>query len=209
MTYDPSGDPSVDAPTGGPDRGIAMRVELSGGDDGSMIGLTAIRPETDTQIELMWTLDKLMGAAKAVRAKQQLPELRHELDGHREMLRENEVRLAELDAAFRTTTVQREQDRMKLQMKHQEIYENAAADHFASGRQGQFEPHGNIKTSLNRFASAMAQKEGEQTKANEEHKVARSQLENEVKKRQTSVTILERRVAECERLARGEDISGV
>ena len=205
MTYDPS----VDAATSSPDRGIAMRVELSGGDDGSMIGLTAIRPETDTQIELMWTLDKLMGAAKAVRAKQQLPELRHERDGHREMLRENEVRLAELDAAFRTTTGQREQDRMKLQLKHQEIYEEGATEHFASGKRGTYEPQGNLKGKLNKFAAAMAQKEGEQTKANEEHKVARSQLENEVRKRQTSVTILERRIAECERLARGEDISGV
>lgn len=207
MTYDPSTDPRFE-PGGPTDRGIAMRIGINAG-EGGMIELTAVRPETDTQVELTFTLEKLMGAARAVRARQQLPELRHEYDGTRALLHENEVRLAEIDAAFRTMTAQREQDRMRLQTKHQEVYEAAAADHFAAGKRGEFEPLGHVKTDLNRFAAAVAQKEGEQTKATEQHKVDRSQLENEVKKRRQGLEILERRIAECEALARGEDISGM
>jgi chromosome segregation ATPase len=201
MTYDPNVEPA-------PDRGIAMRIELAAG-EGGIIGLTAIRPETDTQIELTFCLDKLMGAARAVRAKQQLPEIRHELDGAKILLNENRVRLAEIDAAFREAMTQRQEERTKATARSQEIYEEAATAHFASGRQGEFKPQGHIQGSLTRLKGVIDQIDAGQTKANEQHKVDRSQLENEIKKRRTAVEILERRIAECEALARGEDISGV
>jgi Na+-transporting NADH:ubiquinone oxidoreductase subunit NqrA len=52
----------------------------------------------------------------------------------------------------------------------------------------------------------LSQIAADQQKDDNEHLVAKSQLEGEVKKREHSVAILSRRIAECEALINGTDL---
>jgi len=192
-----------------PERGIALRVGVSAGDDGTQIEFTAIVPEHEAEFLLNPMLDRLVAAGKRQRAKAQLPELRHDRDGTAEMLRENQERLVALDEEFRVVTDSREGEVLKARNQLDELHLQFQQEWNDSGRRGKYDPRGEQKTKLGLVQSFVTGKTTEQTKANEEYKVARLQLENEIKKRVTAVQILDRRIVECIALAQGEDISGV
>jgi hypothetical protein len=191
-----------------PERGIAIRVGVSGGDDGTMIEFTAIVPEYERRFLLNDILDDLISAGKRQRARAQLPELRHERDATAEILTENQTRLVAMDEEFRVNTDGRENEVLKARSQRDSLCVSFQDEWQSSGRRGEFEARGEQKLTLGKIDSFITGKLNEQTKANEEHKVARSQLENEIKKRATALQILDRRITECIALARGEDISG-
>ena len=146
--------------TAEPDRGIAMRVGIATPDDNSQIDLTAVVPATYSTGELAVALDKLMTAARSVRARQQIPVRRHKVRVTTEELNEKKIRLAGMDAELETARSISEMEISKLRAQSGELYEKAATEHIASGRQGPFEPRGATKGTLQRFTVAIAVKEG-------------------------------------------------
>jgi hypothetical protein len=188
------------------DRGIGIRIGLSGGDDGTMIEITGIVEAWADRPVLDDMLDKMMGAAERQRAKRQIPALQHELDGNRQLLDENRVRLAEMVARYDEEKRIRDENIGKLIGKHREEYEKAADKHFEDGKRGDFKPRGAEAQTLNRLEQAAAGMRAAQEKSDSEHLVAKSQLEGEIAKRAGSVAILERRIAECEALVNGSDL---
>lgn len=190
-------------------RGIAIRVGVSGGDDGTMIEMTAVIPESEAEFLLNPTLDRLVLAGKRQRAKAQLPELRHERDATAAVLRENQERMIEVEATFEAETKSREQDVARVRDARGNLHNQYVREWHDGGKRGDFEARGKQKSDLDRFDQTVQNITAAQIKANEELKVTRTQLENEIRKRQSAVEILERRIGECLALARGEDISGV
>lgn len=191
-----------------PDRGIAIRIGVAC-EGGMTIDMTSIVPDDSTDADLQHRLQTMISPAKAAYAKERLPALRHERDGLWMVLNENRERLVEMERLAAEAASASDDDRVKTRQAHQDIYEAGAREHFASGRQGDFEPRGKTRADLNRLAGHIAQLDTAQKKADDQHLVDHSQLLNEIKKREHSVAILDRQIDECERLARREDISGV
>lgn len=190
------------------DRGIAIRVGVSG-DDGSMIELTSIIPEDCAQDGLQARIEKLNGAARAVRAKTQLPALRAEAAETEKILNQNKQRRAEMVAGYEER--QRQHDEQILRGREL-IADLTAAGEAAwreSGRQGSYDPRGHDKRRINDMSNAIAGHEAAKSKADGDHLVGLSGIENEIARKTTALEILDRRIKECEALGRGEDISGV
>ena len=83
---------------------------------------------------------------------------------------------------------------------------NAAVEQWReSGRQGEPQIRGAQASKINGKKATRDALAAAQTKCDEEYKVARSQLEGELKKRTSSVEILTRRIAEIEALINGND----
>lgn len=188
-----------------PDRGIAMRVGVSGGDDGTMIEMTAVLAAHAERPDIDFMLDKMMGAAQRQRAKRQLPALRHELDETQKVLDENREKLAGLIGAYEKSSAQRREHIERVRREYSDLYTGFAAGHEASGKRVKYEPRGAEKVALGNKTNDVAVKLAEQKTADEEYKIAREQLENEVKRRQHSVEILERRIRECQAEVGGDE----
>jgi hypothetical protein len=184
---------------------ITMQVQIPDGRNGYVSLATNVDQFVGRKtIDQM--LDKLMGAAERQRAKQQIPELQHELDGNRQLLDENRMRLAEMVARYDEEKRIRGEDVAKLTAKHREEYDKAVNAHFDDGKRGEFKPRGAQAQTLNALKQAAEGRRAAQEKSDNEHLVARSQLEGEIAKRAGSVAILERRIAECEALVNGSDL---
>jgi hypothetical protein len=155
--------------------------------------------------------DKLHGAAVRIRAKTQLPALLHERDGEKSLLDDNRVRLAEMDAGHKARTRNRSEDAGKALAKRAEVYRAAADDHLQRGLRSDFSEEllrGRAKQEYKALAATKTLIDAAQKKDDDEHAVTRSQLENEIKRREEGVKILERRIAECEAQIGGEVSNG-
>ena len=181
---------------------ITIQIAVPDGRNGQVCLATNL-DQWSPQSTIDGMLDKLMAAAERQRAKITLPELKHELDGNRSVLEENRIRLAEQDAGFAEQVAIYKEKRQTAQHAHDEIFDAAQRDHYGTGRQGEFKPRGTVLTKVNTLARAVKDIDAAVEKTTSEHLVARSQLVNEIHKREQSVEILTRRHAELEAMING------
>jgi hypothetical protein len=198
--------PAVAAEMAAPAIGIRIGVP---GEDGRMIELTAYADRDEPVNNLNAILDKMRVAADRQRAIGQLPALRHELDGHRKIYEENRKALAAETAKLEETGKLYNERRAELIAKRDSALNTARDEHYASGRGSEYKPAGHVAGLAKRIESELHSIDGLETKATNENAAACSQIQAMIDKSRQSIDILERRVQECEKLANGEDISGL
>jgi hypothetical protein len=187
-----------------PQQTIALQVSLPVEKQG-VVSLGTNVDQGVSQYTLDRMLDKLMAAAERQRAKQQIPALRHELDGNAAIVDEARVRLAGTDAEYEKDKSIRDANRKKLIQEHDALYTSGYEEWRESGRQGEFQPRGNQASKISgKIKAELALSKIQENKDNE-YKVARDQIANGLRERETAVEILTRRIAETEALINGDD----
>lgn len=187
---------------------IAMRLGVPG-EDGRMFELTAYIDRDSSQSEIDHLADKMRKAADRQRAISQLPQLRHELDGHVGLYETNRKEAAAEKAKLKEQKAIYHERRRELTGSRDRAMDAARDDYIASGRRGEWKPRGHLAGDVKRIDAELKQIDDAERKAEQEHEVALSQIENMVQKNEMSVLILRRRIDECEALVRGDDIHGI
>ena len=186
--------------------GIAMRVSIPS-EDGRMIEMTCVAPADCTPDGLDLLLDKMVKAGNRQKALARLPELRTQLEQHQEKIVGNQGIIAKRNAEVEARKSFRSVERSKLQLQLMQMADAAEADHQNSGRRGKFNAatHQPLKP-VQRQIDALD--EMDQKDANETV-IANSGNQNEIASDERTCALIRKMIDECERQARGEDISGI
>ena len=186
--------------------GIAMRVSIPS-EDGRLIEMTCVAPADATPDGLDLLLDKMVRAGNRQKALARLPALRTQLEQHRERIVGNKGIIAQRMAEVAAKKEIREEERQKLRMHLNQLTEKAEAHHYDSGRRGAFDPaKENVLKPPQRQLEALDEMD---RKDEAEATVANSGNQNEILGDERTCALIRKMIVECERQARGEDISGV
>jgi hypothetical protein len=186
--------------------GIAMRVSIPS-EDGRLIEMTCVAPADATPDGLDLLLDKMVRAGNRQKALARLPELRTQLEQHQEKIVGNKGIIARRNAEVAARKEMREEERQKLRLQLNQLTEVAEVEHRNSGRRLAFDP-AKVQT-LKPPQRSIDQLDEMDRKDEAEAIVANSGNQNEIIGDERTCALIRKMIAECERQARGEDISGV
>lgn len=188
--------------------GLIIRLSQSLGSQSDVIQFEGFIDRDSEQGEINALCDKLVRAGARQRAKSELPGLRRQLEGVQHKTTENRARLASVIAAMNVYAEERKDRQLAKQLDHDRLLNEARDQHVASGRRGEFRPAAGMGGNLNRLKSEIEQLNGP-TKEENEYLQQKSVLDNEIAEGNRAMAQLTTLIVENERLAKGEDISGV
>lgn len=201
--------PNPQTPEGIAAPGLIARYTLSFGDQGTGIQLESFHDRDASQEEIDFLCDKMVRAGDRVKAKHQLPVFRRQLESVEAKHADNLVRQAGVKAQLAAVTEERERQTLLLSAQRDQALKEAQDAWYASGKRGEFKPQGATSGMLGRLNAQITQLADHQTRDKNEAKVQLSVLENEIKEGDRALDQMRTLIAEAERVARGEDVSGV
>lgn len=161
------------------------------------------------QHELDHMLDQLARAADRMSAKYGLPDRRRKLWIAEKILEDNQAKLAEKQDELQGHKNKRLEDARKIEKEYGSLYDALYLEHHKKGYQGEFEPKGADAQRLQRMKDAMQQLAqpigGPEADCVDKIKETEKEIRDGIANIAWQKSIIE----EDERVARGEDVSGV
>jgi len=182
--------------------GVAMRVGIAC-DDGTQIDLTAAVSAEDSRFLLDDTLDRLVAVGRRQRAIVRLPMLHRQREATLILLEQNQRALAEMEGAFAATMAARQARVAESEKKRSDKQRYFSDEWVASGKRGEYQPRGGQVSELAKLDSEIKIVEAEQIKANQEFETQRSQLQNDILKKEQTLSEMDADITECLRLTNG------
>lgn len=161
------------------------------------------------QNEIDDILDKLARAADRQAARYGLPDRRRQLAMTLDKLADDKKRVADMKDELQGFKNKRLEDARSMEKEYGRLYDNLYREHIESGRQTAFVPHGAKAQELARMKEAIAQLS--EPVGGREADLIRNLSETEAKVAEAEVLVKRQReiIEEDERVANGEDVSGV
>lgn len=189
--------------------GLTIRASYSLGGDNRILQFELTVDRDDDEAEILRRSESMTRIGDVIRAKFELPALRRQRRGvqdkHDENLKRHIRASGEVDA-FKQARIDKARE---VEADYKRVYENAYEEHARTGRQSAFVPQGATKsklTALKNDAAQLAEPVGSQ----EQDCLRRlTEVTEEIKQGERALAQLDELINEAERLARGEDISGV
>jgi len=189
--------------------GLTIRASYSLGGDNRILQFEQTVDRDEPEAEILRRSESMTRVADQLRAKFELPGLRRQRKGLQERHDENLIRhirsQKEIDA-YKQARIDKAQ---QLDVEFKKVYDHAYEAHARSGRQADFQPQGSVKSKLMALQSEQ-EKLNAPIESHEQDALRRlAEVEEEIKQGERALAQLDELITEDERLARGEDISGV
>jgi hypothetical protein len=177
--------------------GIIIRMSINLGEQDRVLQFETFADRDETQAEIDRRCDVMRKTADRQRAIHALPHMRRQLDDIEYRNNDNRRRLAELNAGEKASDEVREEKRLELTTRLQNVIPRAEQDHQQSGRREAFKAPASVTRGPMAGLEALdiaAQKE------HAENEVQRTTLENEIKEAMTAIAKQKDLIAEYEAL---------
>lgn len=189
--------------------GLTIRASYNLGGDNRILQFELTVDRDDDEAEILRRSESLTRVGDVIRAKFELPALRRQRKGVQDKHDENTLRHLRSQGEVDAYKEARLDKAREIDADYKRVYEAAYEEHARSGRQSAFVPQGATKSKLTALKNDAAQLV-EPVGSQEQDCLRRlAEVAEEIKQGERALVQLDELINEAERLARGEDISGV
>jgi hypothetical protein len=146
---------------------IGISLTMNVGNNAQAVLQTFVAQEASDK-EANALLDRLFSLAARQKALGEIPELEEDLSKHKKTLAQFNEDLARVETDYETNKEKRLESIAKLTKDYEAEFEKAYETHSKSGRQGEFEPRGSVKSRLATYTAGINKIDQEMKKADAE-----------------------------------------